>query len=106
MRVLQVGCQRRITRRRAPDPGQWDPNAIRYEDQGVYRSSTELTDEGACHRTRAGGGGVGWGWGGGVLGLVHSGRHGGVQALPARWYHPPLPLPLPLLPPSFHCIGQ
>jgi hypothetical protein len=29
-----------------PDLGQKDPNAIRYEDQEVRRSSTELTDEG------------------------------------------------------------
>jgi hypothetical protein len=29
-----------------PDPGQKDPNAIRYEDQKVCRSSTELNDEG------------------------------------------------------------
>jgi hypothetical protein len=28
MRVLQVGCQRRITRKRAPDPGQYDSNAL------------------------------------------------------------------------------
>jgi hypothetical protein len=29
-----------------PDPGEKDPNAIRYEDQEVCRSNTELTDEG------------------------------------------------------------
>jgi hypothetical protein len=39
-------CQGQITQRRMPDLGQKDSNVIRYEDQEVRRSNTELTDEG------------------------------------------------------------
>jgi hypothetical protein len=43
----KICCQGQITQRRVP-PGLWqkDSNVIRYENQEVRRSSTELTDEG------------------------------------------------------------
>jgi hypothetical protein len=42
----KICCQGQITQRRMPDLGQKDSNVIRYEDQEVRRSNTELTDEG------------------------------------------------------------
>jgi hypothetical protein len=42
----KICCQGQITQRRMPDLGQTGSNAIRYEDQEVRRSNTELTDEG------------------------------------------------------------
>jgi hypothetical protein len=43
----KICCQGQIiTQRCTPDLGQKDSNAIRYEDQEVRRSNTELTDEG------------------------------------------------------------
>jgi hypothetical protein len=42
----KISCQGQITQRCMPDLGQKDSNAIRYEDQEVRRSNTELTDEG------------------------------------------------------------
>jgi hypothetical protein len=43
----KICCQEQITQRHMPDLGQNDSNAIRYEDQEVCRSNTELTDEGS-----------------------------------------------------------
>jgi hypothetical protein len=48
----KICCQGQITQRRMPDLGQKDSNAIRYEDQEVRRSNTELTDEGPQGRSR------------------------------------------------------
>ena len=42
----KICCQGQITQRCVPDLGQKDSNVIRYEDQEVRRSNTELTDEG------------------------------------------------------------
>jgi hypothetical protein len=39
----KICCQGQITQRCIPDLGQKDSNAIRYEDQEVRRSNTELT---------------------------------------------------------------
>jgi hypothetical protein len=40
----KICCQGQITQRCMPDLGQKDSNAIRYEDQEVRRSNTELTE--------------------------------------------------------------
>jgi hypothetical protein len=42
----KICCQGQITQGRMPDLAQKDSNVIRYEDQEVRRSNTELTDEG------------------------------------------------------------
>jgi hypothetical protein len=44
--LIKFCCKGQITQRRMPDLWQKDSNVIRYEDQEVRRSNTELTDEG------------------------------------------------------------